>query len=156
MVCGVNGQRTISYFLRLVHIAHINGRTDSLRLRILCRKFTQAIIFPSRSNVRWSNNPTSRKESVVVIRRENTHYASWRQILRVSYLAVLAVASSVALENRQDALLQLGFTLVVTVAWASATPDKFPEWAEELRSARPDGSHFIRNNAHNLKIKIYF
>ncbi|KYQ59259.1 hypothetical protein ALC60_01845 [Trachymyrmex zeteki] len=46
----------------------------------------------------------------------------------------------------------LGFTLVVTVAWASATPDKFPEWAEELRSARPDGSHFIRNNAHNLKL----
>ncbi|KYN42102.1 hypothetical protein ALC56_03240 [Trachymyrmex septentrionalis] len=80
--------RTISYTsLRLVHIAHINGHTNSLSLRILCRK--------------------------------------------------------------------LGFTLVVTVVWASATPDKFPEWAEELHSTRSDGSHFIRdNNAGHTTVPV--
>ncbi|KYM84464.1 hypothetical protein ALC53_05250 [Atta colombica] len=75
------------YSLRLVHIVHINGHTNSLRLQILCR---------------------------------------------------------------------LGFTLVVTVVWASVTPDKFPEWAEELRSVRPDGFYFVRDNTRNLKIKIIF
>ncbi|KYN11309.1 hypothetical protein ALC57_16520 [Trachymyrmex cornetzi] len=68
----------------IVHIAHINGHTDSLRLRILCR---------------------------------------------------------------------LGFTLVVTVVWASATPDKFPEWAEELYSARSDGFHFVRDNTLAFFVK---
>ncbi|EGI62595.1 hypothetical protein G5I_09069 [Acromyrmex echinatior] len=92
------------YSLRLVHIAHINGHIDSLRLRILCRTTHVGD---------HTHQPFECPLAKIIIRRREK---------------------------------KLGFTLVVTVVWASVTPDKFPKWAEELHSMRPDGSYIVRDN----------
>lgn len=96
--CSVNVQRTIQLFP--TPRVCTNGHRDSLCLRILCRKLHVGdhACQPFKYLLATIIIPTSRreKESVVVIRCENKpRRTSQRQILRVSYLAVLVVVRRV-------------------------------------------------------------
>lgn len=111
----------------------------------------------SRSNVRRATIITRRGGERK--KASSLHYKTAPRLAETDfamYLTVLAIVHRVG-GSIGCLIVVKALLLVVTVAWASATPGKFPEWAEELRSVKEmAGSHLVRNNARNLKIEIAF